>query len=185
MSIRNALLALAVLATTTAAMDDAEAQRRRRGGGTRYVANGTFGAGLELGAPAGLNGKYFLSSDGALNFGIGWIGDYYYRGREGVHLYFDYLWHPLSLANPPAFQLPLYVGVGGRLWSFDDYDRDRRYDGAYAFGVRVPFGIAFDFNDAPLDVFFQLTFVLDFFRGYDDRTRATLEGSAGIRFWFN
>lgn len=184
MSKRSALLALALIVTTTAAMDDAEARRRRGGGGQRYVANGEFGAGLELGAPAGLNGKYFLSDDGALNFGIGWIGDYYYRGRDGIHLYFDYLWHPVSLANPPAFQLPLYVGIGGRIWSFDDNDY-RGDDDLTAFGVRVPFGIAFDFNNVPLDIFLQLTFVLDFYRGYNDNDAdAHLEGSIGIRFWF-
>lgn len=181
MSVRNALLAFAMIAAATA--DDAEA-RRRRGGGQQYVSNGVFGAGLELGAPAGLNGKYFLSPDGALNFGLGYIGDYYYRGRDGVHLYFDYLWHPISLANPPAFQLPLYVGIGGRVWSFDD--NDFRDDDLTAFGLRVPFGVAFDFNNAPIDIFLQLTFVLDFYRGYrDNDADAHLEGSIGIRFWFD
>lgn len=170
------LLLVAAIAGT------ADARRNRRMGGAQYSANGTFGLGLELGAPFGLNGKYFLSDDGALNFGIG--ADGYYRGtRDGLHLYFDYLWHPISLANPPEFQLPFYIGIGGRLWSFDDDDRDVVDDGV-AFGVRVPIGIAFDLNNIPLDFFIQLTPVLDFYQGYRDNVGFWFDGSIGVRFWF-
>src|SRR6478735_2201031 len=98
-------------------------------GGQKYVANGKFGLGLELGAPFGLNGKYFLSDDRALNFGIGDNYDNYYydHDRDGLHLYLDYLWHPFVLTTQEAFQLPFYVGVGGRLWDFRDHvGRDDR-----------------------------------------------------------
>jgi hypothetical protein len=179
MTLRNICLAIAVLVVSTGSAD---ARRGRSFGGSNYVANGKFGLGLELGAPFGINGKYFLSDDGALNFGLGADG-YYYRDQDGFSIYLDYLWHPLSLANPPAFQLPLYIGVGGRLWDFDD--NSRFDDDGVAFGLRVPGGIAFDFNNVPLDVFIQLTFVFDFYRGYRDNTHAGLEGSIGIRFWFD
>jgi hypothetical protein len=176
MTLRHTLLPLLLV---VAIAGTADARRNRRIGGARYVANGTFGLGLELGGPTGINGKYFLRDDRALNFGIG--GDGYYRdGRDGFHLYLDYLWHPVSLANPPEFQLPLYIGIGGRLWDFDD-DSD---DGV-AFGVRVPIGIAFDLNNVPLDFFIQLTPVLDFYQGYRDRAGFWLDASIGFRFWFN
>lgn len=180
---RTAVLVLLVLATVAGTAD---ARRQRSLGGEKYVANGSFGLGLELGSPSGLNGKYFLSDDRALNFGIGWIYDrYYYDDRDGIHLYLDYLFHPLSITNNPTFQLPFYVGVGGRLWDFDDR-RDGRDDSGYAFGVRVPLGIAFDFNKVPLDVFVQLTFVADLLFAYeDDRVGLHLEGSFGIRYWFD
>jgi hypothetical protein len=184
MRTRIALLALVVLALSSG---DADARRRRSLGGETYVANGTFGLGLELGAPFGLNGKYFLSDNTALNFGLGFIYDrYYYDDRDGVNLYLDHLWHPLSITNQPAFQLPLYVGVGGRFWSFDDGRRGVD-DGGRAIGVRAPIGIAFDFNKVPLDIFVQLTFTLDVFFDYyrDDRLGFHLEGSFGIRYWFN
>lgn len=177
----TALLPLLFVALS---IGDADAQRGRRGGGQRYVANGTFGAGLEVGGPSGLNGKYFLSDDGALNFGIGANGyAYRYGDRGGLHLYLDYLWHPISLANPPAFQLPLYIGVGGRIWDFND---DRFDDDGTAFGVRVPIGVAFDFNNIPLDVFIQITPTLDFYRDYRrDDVGFWFDFSAGVRFWFN
>jgi hypothetical protein len=178
MKLRTALFPLLLVALFAV---DADARRGRRGGGQRYVANGTFGLGLELGGPTGLNGKYFLSDDGALNFGLGVDGyAYRYRGRDGLHIYLDYLWHPVSLANPDAFQLPLYIGIGGRLWDFGDRDGD-----ALAFGVRVPIGVAFDFNNVPLDIFIQLTPTLDFYRGYVDSAGFWFDFSVGIRYWFN
>jgi hypothetical protein len=160
--------------------------RPRPGGrisGRRFEANKTFGLGLELGAPTGLNGKYFLSSDRALDFGIGSI--YAYRSRYGFHVYGDYLFHPVSLAATEPFELPLYVGLGVRLWNFEDRDLEPD-DDAFAIGFRVPVGIAFDFNNVPLDVFIQLIPVLDFFSGYARHSVfIDLDASFGVRYWFN
>jgi hypothetical protein len=182
MKLRNALLALFLVML---AAGGADARRNRALPGSKYVANGTFGLGLELGAPFGLNGKYFLSDDRALNFGVGAIYDrYYYDDRDGIHLYLDYLFHPFSITNQPAFQLPFYVGVGARIWDFNGRNNIDDDDG-FALGVRVPVGIAFDFNKVPLDVFVQLTFVVDLFFNYRDRFGPHFEGSVGARYWFN
>jgi MFS superfamily sulfate permease-like transporter len=61
--------------------------------------------------------------------------------------------------------------------------------GGSAIGARIPFGIAFDFNNVPLDIFIQLVPVLDFVRGnyydrYRDRTHFGIDLSVGIRYWF-
>jgi len=179
-------LALLLVATVAG---QADARRQRTIGGEKYVANGKFGLGLELGSPFGLNGKFFLSDDRALNFGVGVIYDrYYYDDRDGFHVYLDYMFHPFSITNNPTFQLPFYVGVGGRLWNVND---GRFNDDATALGVRVPLGLAFDFNKVPLDIFVQLTFVADLFFGYSDNNRTYdragihIEGSVGIRYWFD
>lgn len=179
---RNLLLALTVLACTTGT---AGADSRSMGG-EKYVANGKFGIGLELGAPTGFNGKYFLTGDRALNFGLGWIDDtYYYDGRAGYNIYLDYLFHPFSITNQPAFKLPFFVGIGGRFWNFDR--NNAGLNNGDALGVRVPVGIAFDLNKVPLDIYIQLTFVADIFFNYDrngDRFGPHLEGSVGVRYWF-
>jgi len=175
------LLALAFAGT-------ASANRRSFGASTsRYTSNGKFGLGIELGAPAGLNGKLFLSPSTALNFGVGWLYDNYYRDGEGVHLYLDHLWHPFAITENPTFKLPFYVGVGGAFWSFRDRRDDPRYDDRYAaLGVRVPVGVSFDFNNIPLDVFAQLTLVVDvYFNGYRDRFGPGILGSVGARYWFD
>lgn len=170
---------------------EGEGRRRQRGARGRtkgFQANKTFGLGLELGQPTGLNGKYFLSESGALDFGIGWIYRHYYYG-DGFHLYADYLWHPTSLVSASAFELPLYIGAGLRYWDFDYCDRGICTYGGSAIGIRVPVGISFDFNNVPLDIFIQLVPVIDFINGdyydrYRDRAHLGIDLSAGIRYWF-
>jgi hypothetical protein len=159
----------------------AEARPRPGGslGGRRFEANKTFGLGIELGAPTSLTGKYFLASDRALDFGIGTI--YNYFDRSGLHIYGDYLWHPTSLVSTEAFELPFYIGVGGRFWSFDNRDNS-----STAFGIRVPLGVSFDFNTVPLDIFVQIVPVLDFYNNYPAHTvYIDINASFGIRYWFN
>src|SRR6476469_7596691 len=93
----------------------ADARPRPQGfGGKRFEANKTIGLGLELGEPFGINGKYFIASDRALDFGIGDVYDYY--SYRGLYLYLDYLWHPVSIASAEEFELPLYIGLGGSFW---------------------------------------------------------------------
>jgi hypothetical protein len=174
--------------------DDGARSRRQRGKGRGrgdrrgFEANKTFGLGLELGEPTGLNGKYFLSDSGALDFGIGAIYGHYYYG-DGLHIYGDYLWHPISLVSASAFELPLYIGGGLRFWSFNYCDRQVCDFGGSAIGIRVPIGISFDFNNTPLDIFIQLVPVIDFVSGdyydrYRDRTHFGIDLSVGIRYWF-
>jgi hypothetical protein len=182
MTARKILLASFAIALFTSA---AEARPRPGGslGGRRFEANKTFGIGLELGAPTGLTGKYFLSADRALDFGFGTI--YNYFDRYGFHIYGDYLFHPVSLLATDAFELPLYVGLGVRLWDFEDR-RVEPDDEAFAIGFRVPVGVAFDFNTVPIDIFVQLVPVLDFFSGYTRRSvYIDIEPSFGFRYWFN
>jgi hypothetical protein len=175
---KQAFLIVAILLLTTHAAD---ARRRRSFATSSYSSNGTFGLGIELGSPSGLNGKYFLTENTALNFGAGYIYDnYWHKGRDGVHIYLDHLWHPFVITQAAQFQLPFYVGVGGRLWNFNDKD-----DSSFALGLRVPVGIAFDFNEVPLDIFIQLTGVADLLIRHDDKFGLHLEGSVGIRYWFD
>jgi hypothetical protein len=171
---------------------DRDRDRGRRGGrggdSGGFQGDKTFGLGLEIGEPTGLNGKYFLSDSGALDFGVGWIYRHYYYD-DGLHLYVDYLWHPTSLASTPSFQLPFYIGLGLRYWDFEYCDGPVCYDGS-AIGIRVPIGISFDFNNAPLDIFIQVVPVIDFltddyYDRYDDRTHLGVDVSAGLRYWFN
>lgn len=165
---------------------------RGRGGGGEgghgFAANKVFGIGLELGEPSGFNGKVFISPKAALDFGIGAIyGHYYYE--DGLHLYGDFLFHPASLASTEAFELPFYFGFGLRHWQFDYcYMNVCTYDGA-TFGIRIPFGIALDFNRSPLDIFFQLIPVIDFvdddyYDRFGNRRHTGIDASLGVRFWF-
>jgi hypothetical protein len=172
-------LAAALVCTTSVARAD----RHRSFGSGGFASNGTFGLGFEIGEPTGLNGKYFMQPDRAIDFGIGAIYRDY-RGGDGFHLYADYLWHPTTLVRAEAFQMPFYVGIGGRFWRFCDGCVNGA--DASALGVRVPFGISFDFNDVPLDVFVQLVVVADVFIDYPNHSFGPgVDGGVGIRYWFN
>ena len=182
MTARKLLLATFVAALSTSAV---QARPRPGGhlGGRSFEANKTFGLGLELGEPTGLNGKYFLSGDRALDFGIGDI--YHYVNRSGLHIYGDYLFHPVSLAATDVFELPLYVGIGGRFWDFNDTGLTGP-NNAFAIGVRGPVGLSMDFNNVPIDIFLQFVPVLDFYGGNAVHTiYLDFDVSLGVRYWFN
>jgi hypothetical protein len=190
--LRACALATMVLGLIALTAESADARPRpaNRSRKSNFEANKTFGLGIMIGAPTGLSGKYYLGPDTALDFGLGWVGGY--GNHRGVHVHADFLWHPISLVSADAFELPLYLGVGGRFWSFDHYHRNDRdwHDGA-ALGVRGPFGIAFDFNDVPIDIFFELVLVLDVefdddrFDDDHDGIHLRLNGALGFRYYFN
>jgi hypothetical protein len=180
---RSALALAAALGTIAAFIPEADARPRPVGSQRRFSANKTFGIGLMLGAPTGLSGKYFLTPDTAIDFGVGIIRYRPYdRGRRGnVHLHVDYLLHPISLASTEPFELPLYFGLGARALDFDDDDLG---DDGFAIGIRAPIGVAFDFNNIPLDAFIEFALVLDFFVSYRDTLGFDFNGAAGARYYF-
>jgi hypothetical protein len=170
-------LGVALLLALTATAD----ARPRVARSKHFESNKTFGLGLELGAPFGLTGKYFLSEGGdrAIDFGVGDLDDGYIGDRVGLQIYADYLFHPFVIATADSFELPFFIGIGGRYWNFD-YGPDS----GYAFGIRVPFGMAFDFNNVPIDIFLALVPVLDFVHGYTHDVYGDFDVAVGIRYWF-
>jgi hypothetical protein len=182
MTARTIQTAILGLSLVLAAASTADARPRPGGriSGKQFEANKTFGLGLELGTPVGLTGKYFISGDRAIDFGVG--DSYSYFGRSGLNVYGDYLFHPVSLASTEDFELPLYIGLGARFWDFAATGTSN----AVAIGFRVPVGISFDFNNVPIDTFIQLAPVLDFFANYDPHTvYLDFDFTVGIRYWFN
>jgi len=171
---------IVVVAAVIATMSIPHAVARPRPtGGKRFTANKTFGLGVMVGAPSGLSGKYFLGANTAFDFGVGIIS--HYRHRHGnIHAHADFLWHPVSLVSARAFELPLYFGLGARIWDFRD---DDDVDG-FGLGARVPLGVAFDFNNVPLDVFIELAVVIDLFFDYRDDYAGDVNGAVGIRYYF-
>ena len=176
------LLPIVVVAVALAAASSAEARPRPSRHQSNFEANKTFGVGLILGQPTGVSGKYFLGRDTALDFAVGFLPRV--RDRNGLQVHVDYLWHPVSLVSAEPFELPLYFGVGGHFFDFgvDNVPGDNHGTGL---GVRVPGGIAFDFNNIPLDIFVELAFVFDIVVDYGDSYWTDLNGAAGVRYYFN
>jgi len=186
-SLSLSLAALALVAITASEADARPRPARRK---SNFVANKGFGLGIMLGSPTGLSGKYFLGPSTAIDFGLGGIGCC--RGRRGVTAHADFLWHPVSLISDKAVELPLYVGIGGRVYDYEWKHNDHYHDGG-ALGLRAPLGISFDLNRTPIDIFVELALVADFI--YDDSdpndnfdhdgVYVDIDGAFGVRYYFN
>lgn len=173
-------LLAALVVTAIVAVPRAEARPRPKA--SSFQANKEFGIGLMVGAPTAIAGKYYLSSDTAIDGGIGVIRGF--GRRDGLHLHADFLWHPAVLASADPFLLGLYMGIGGRVFDFDyDDNSDLRGEDDLGVGVRVPIGLMLDFNNVPIDVFFELALVVDFLVDAGDAD-ADFNGALGVRYYF-
>ena len=153
-----------------------------------------FGLGLELGAPTGLNAKYFLGGSVAIQGGIGVMRDHwYYRYHDGLHIHGEVVWHPVVLSRSRSVTIPLHVGVGARLLDLEGWCRAGdgfvRCDNDTHVGVRAPFGVSFLFGKAPMDLFVELALVVDLLHlddgpYMDQYDRAGLDGVLGARYYF-
>lgn len=159
----------------------------------RYTSPARFGLGLELGAPSGLSGKYFLGGMVAIQGGVGVVQAW---GYDGMHVHAEAVWHPLLLKRSRAVDIPLHVGIGARFLQHD-YGHARCWNGRYYddcmgsdshVGLRAPVGISFLLRETPMDFFVELALVVDITQvnnDYDYRhDRAALHGTIGGRYYF-
>jgi len=128
----------------------------------------TFGLGVIVGEPTGINAKLFLDSGNALDMAAAWS----LSGDNDLHLQMDYLYHKYSLIEVDKGKLPFFFGLGGRVIL-----RENRDDSV---GLRIPVGLAYEFEGAPFDVFGEIVPVLEL----TPDTEFELEGAIGVRFWF-
>lgn len=125
-----------------------------------------FGLGIIIGEPTGLSGKYWVSSQNAIDAGMAWS----FRHSGFLHLHADYLWHfPDAIQATQRF--PLYAGIGGRI-GFAKQDA--------VFGIRVVGGIAWWPKDAPIDVFLELAPIIDL----APASEFSVNGGFGVRYYF-
>ena len=129
---------------------------------------GPFGIGIIFGEPTGIDGKLFLTPSNAVEGAVAWS----LSGNNNLHLQVEYLYHRYDLITVKKGQLPLFFGVGGR-FIFREKAKD-------IIGVRIPVGLAYEFEGAPFDVFGEIVPILDI----TPDTDFDLEGAIGGRFWF-
>jgi len=155
-----------------------------------------FGLGFALGDPNSLVGKVFVGAGQAIDFGIGfrgygygygrscWDGKRYVSCRDGrgynqTGFHADYLWQE-NLINAKV-TLDWHIGVGARVWHFDDGRYVADGDGTIGLAARMPVGLDLsfqrpDFLEAYLEVAPSI-YVLP--GGYFD-----MEVALGVRFYF-
>jgi len=129
-----------------------------------------FGLGIIVGEPTGISGKYFVNKDNAIDGAIAWSFNEY----GSMHIHGDYLFHFYDVFTK---EVPLYVGVGGRI----KFKNTGEADGNDTkFGARIPVGIAYMPPKAPIDLFVEVVPMLDL----TPSTEFTFNAAVGIRYWF-
>lgn len=130
---------------------------------------GRFGAGIILGEPTGASAKYWLNDTLAIDGAAGWS----FHDHTDFYLHSDLLWHKLDLVPVTRGRLAGYLGAGGLVRFRDDH-----YDNQ--FGVRVPVGVSYMLDNAPVDVFAEIAPALD----VAPDVRGEITGGVGLRYWF-
>lgn len=125
-----------------------------------------FGLGLYLGEPTGIGMKGWVSPNGAVAGAMAWS----FAGNGHLHIHVDYHRHSFNLFNVDKGKLPVYYGIGAKVVFQDDP----------ILGARIPLGINYIFEDAPLDVFAEIVPGLRLIPG----TEFDLAGGVGIRYFF-
>ena len=134
-----------------------------------YDNSGRFGAGVIFGEPTGLSLKYWLSDALAIDGAAGWSA----ADHTDFYLHSDVLWHNFDLIPVSHGRLPFYFGVGGLL-RFRDDNQDNQV------GIRVPVGLSYMFDRAPVDIFVEVAPAIDL----APSVRGDITGGIGIRYWF-
>jgi len=125
------------------------------------------GLGLMLGEPTGVDLKYWLSNANALHFGFA------YSFNDYTELMGSYLWEfPRAFGARAHNQFVPYVGIGGAFF-FNSPDHHYYSDNSAAFGARIPLGIEFLPQGAPVGITAELApgvglipSTFGFFQGY-------------------
>ncbi len=128
-------------------------------------AQGKLGLGIIVGEPTGISGKMKISSDNAFDGAVGWSFNKY----GAIHVHADYLNNIVKLGN----DLPLYIGIGGRVKLSSGTDDSR-------IGARIPIGIVYEPSTKPFDLFIETVPMLDIVPS----TEFNWNAAAGVRYYF-
>jgi hypothetical protein len=133
--------------------------------GQAVAEKGQAAIGVMLGEPTGINLKFWQNTNRAYDLGVAWS----LQGNEAISIHGDYLWHTWLTAEKG--DLAVQYGIGARAW-FSDNDS--------AVGARIPIGLNYLFEDAPIGVFVEIAPIIDLLPSTDS------DGSGGIgaRFYF-
>lgn len=144
------------------------------------VASEAAALGLSIGSPTGLDGKFGLGGDHSLNATIG--VHFLPHDAIGIGVEYNYRIYKFTVGSTTD---ELYLGAGGMLtlFNYGIYGHHKHVDGVGAgFVARVPFGVEFNFNKVPINLFLELAPGLGVVsgKGFD----FLIDVAAGFRFVF-
>lgn len=133
---------------------------------TTYAQDSGMGLGIILGEPTGISGKVWTGYNSAFDFAGAWS----FKDDAALHLHADLLFHNFRIIPVTDGKLPIYYGIGARVKMQDDPK----------VGARIPVGIAYLFEGAPLDIFLEIVPIMDII----PETDFDFNGAIGIRYFF-
>jgi hypothetical protein len=125
-----------------------------------------LGLGLIFGEPTGLSAKLWTSERTALDAAVAWS----FSGLGWFHLHADFLMHNYELLSVSQGALPVYYGLGG----FTTFSSE------FGLGARVPLGLAYQFEGAPVDIFAEIVPGLSLLPDL----KFYIGGGIGVRYFF-
>jgi hypothetical protein len=125
-----------------------------------------FGLGVILGEPTGISWKAWTGDRSAIDGAVAWS----FEKEAAIHLHGDLLWHNFGPVKADRGEFNLYYGIGGRI-KFEDDSK---------LGVRVPLGLGYLFDAAPMDFFIEIVPILDL----APKTDFGLNAAMGARYFF-
>lgn len=131
-----------------------------------FAQSSGLGAGIIVGEPTGISFKYWTGKLSAFDGAIAWS----FGKEDAMHLHADMLWHNPDLIAVSQGSLPVYYGIGVRI-KLEDKSK---------LGVRIPVGIAYQFVEAPFDIFLEIVPLLDLVPATDFGLNAAI----GVRYFF-
>lgn len=129
-------------------------------------ADGNLGLGVIAGEPTGVSMKVWTTNRTAVDGAVAWSFD------DAIHMHGDYLWHFFDRVDVDEGYLPLYVGIGARAQIEDG--------GGDEFGLRIPLGVSYLFEDTPIDLFAEVAPVMNLAPDTD----LEAEAGIGLRYFF-
>lgn len=135
--------------------------------GTAIAQEKGLGLGIIVGEPTGVSFKKWTTDTTAIDGAAAWS----FSKKDVLYLHVDYVVHNFGLFKVEKGKPPLYYGIGGRIKIIKDKT---------TVAVRIPVGINYIFEQAPLDIFFEFVPLLDLVPSTD----FGLKGAIGIRYYF-
>ncbi len=130
-------------------------------------AGANMGIGIMAGEPTGFSFTRWNDGDTAIDAATGWS-----LSDNNFYVHCDYLWHRTIEDEKIGGTAPLYYGIGARMILRDDKDSE--------FGVRIPIGLDWLFDNGRFDVFVEIAPIFNVI----PETDFDLSGGVGARFYF-
>lgn len=132
-----------------------------------FAQSSGLGVGLVVGEPTGFSAKYWMSQTTALDGAVAWS----FQNNGSFYLHADFLNHYFDIIQMESGKMPLYWGFGAKVVLANDP----------VLGAHVPLGIAYLFENAPLDIFLEVRPGLNIFPS----TQFDMTGGIGVRYYID